>query len=74
MKAYQVHRKIKIRALLIVARVSCNINMVQFNMLFAGFDMSLDCIASCTDTIWTYIQQKLYKLKTKRVPSLQGDT
>jgi len=67
----------EIKAMLIVAWVSCNMSMVQFNKLFASFEMSLHCIASCRDTkldIFTTKIEKLYKLKTNRVHCLQGDT
>jgi len=62
-KAYQVQRKMKIRAMLIVAKVSCNMSMVQFNKLFGSFEMSLHCIASCIDTKLDIFTTKIVQKK-----------
>jgi len=56
----------KIRAMLIVAKVSCNMSMVQFNKLFASFEMSLHCIASCTDTKLDIFTTKIVQIKNQQ--------
>jgi len=63
-KAYQVQRKMKIRAMLIVAMVSRNMSMVQFK--FASFEMSLQCIASCRDTKLDIFTTKIVQIKNQQ--------